>query len=742
MISIKQNSESQPCGPREASAIIFSAVATVMAFIYWLCRAGLRDNSPWIFIHILPLSYFVFLLPSFIKNIRLCLKNKRNDSYFDSHSFLVILSLTLVVVAGLIAPYLPFKIELLFTIAGISLFVWYGIQSLSYLRFWSFLLVMVALLVFSLVLANAAWTGCYENPLFLELLSTGYVQRDTLFHSAVVSMIKTYGIPSTGLNGIPYLPYHFGSHWIFAQISKLTAVNPVQFYQVGYPLIFVPLFFHSLFLFVIDLKESYGEHVERWNLLTNYGFWVVFLVIIIGFIPTSVVEHVHIKNMVTSESYCLSLTLSFLTGAVLLKTADSHLFRSVGSFWIFWVLMTGLVLAITLTKISTGFLFASVLGYLFVRYGLYRSPKCLIGFVLASFVFLAEFVLIVPGPFYWIRGFLPREDPVQQTIVIIAAPLFYNIILSIIYALYRIWEIQTSKACQSINQSRFKYVDLEIIFLLLVASICALMAMHLSNGIHSYFADIQKWFTFILFLSILTRLWNNIKHFRWRFVPTLAVICFSLCVSTIVLKNMYYDARNFFGRLAYYHYRIINGSQGPKVFYRDFEELKEILQTSSLHNKIEWITEKYIYLRNQTQKVVDENERYALLQRLQLVGQMALSEKKGAVLYIPRLLNSYWNMIDCGAIPFVAPALSGLSLIQGLPESKCRQETYGYRTYNQRDFQTLSGVLLPGDIIKSALAKGFQRVLLYKSDGSLEEIQTNAMANQEGVTRENSHHRR
>lgn len=57
--------------------------------------------------------------------------------------------------------------------------------------------------------------------------------QDTLFHAAITTMLKTYNVSSTGLNGLEPIDYHILVHRITAAVSILTK-NPVW---VSFPLV-------------------------------------------------------------------------------------------------------------------------------------------------------------------------------------------------------------------------------------------------------------------------------------------------------------------------------------------------------------------------------------------------------------------------------------------------------------------------------------------------------------------------
>lgn len=112
-------------------------------------------------------------------------------------------------------------------------------------------LLLAALLVTALMYMRLFWVGTnafyFENQL-LTILKHGNFCQDTAFNSAIAEMIKNYGVPSTGLNGTPYLHYHWGGNALLAGISKILNLPTV----VAYPYFitfFAALMIGSLLLF-------------------------------------------------------------------------------------------------------------------------------------------------------------------------------------------------------------------------------------------------------------------------------------------------------------------------------------------------------------------------------------------------------------------------------------------------------------------------------------------------------------
>lgn len=81
----------------------------------------------------------------------------------------------------------------------------------------------------------------YSDFRVMDKLPYGDVHQDTLFHASVASMIKTYGMPSTGLNGLVPLHYHVLSNRIVAGLSELSGIGVLEVYGATPTVVFAPL---------------------------------------------------------------------------------------------------------------------------------------------------------------------------------------------------------------------------------------------------------------------------------------------------------------------------------------------------------------------------------------------------------------------------------------------------------------------------------------------------------------------
>ena len=140
---------------------------------------------------------------------------------------------------------------------------------------------------------------------------------------------------STGLDGLPFAPYHFGSHWLFAGISNLLHVRVIDFYNRGYAVVFVPFGVFSLATLAtrpLDAaavrprkRLAFGRragtrtrradcHIDQPLRPIGPLFWFVMSAGYIGFLPyaAGVMPASGWNVNIVSESYGLAVAVSLL----------------------------------------------------------------------------------------------------------------------------------------------------------------------------------------------------------------------------------------------------------------------------------------------------------------------------------------------------------------------------------------------------------------------------------------------
>src|SRR3989304_2691138 len=323
--------------------LISLLISSTFVCIFFISRIRLENKNTPLTFKVLIISYFIILFPIFLSGVLSFFQKKNIADFIKYEPFFSLAGLSLVIIFSLVSPFI--NLIILIVVLSFIYLLYFLIVFIRNKFFVSKDFFIIAIVIFlSLFILFTLWSSkfllYYFSPIFYEKLFTGKVFIDPVFNGAVANMIKNYGIPSTGLNGTIYLPYHYLSHWIFAQFSKLLDVNVLQFYEIGYPVIFLSLFFKFFFLGI-----------------KNAGYKVKNFIII-------------------SESYNLSITLSLLTFLMIAffrdKNSNGKIFLySKSAFFI--ILLPLLIFLIGLSKSSTLVIFVAVLFYLFIRYACYKK---------------------------------------------------------------------------------------------------------------------------------------------------------------------------------------------------------------------------------------------------------------------------------------------------------------------------------------------------------------------------------
>jgi hypothetical protein len=343
-----------------------------------LLRAGFSDRYVSEILHLVGLSLLVLNLPK-------ALKEKFEKVGIISEGLISIA----IILAFAILAILPGSklLSLGLSISGYALFLFRSLSQIKPVNFSSvFFIILYSFL--SLWIVSAIWGGYHLRPTFIESLVVSkpyffdqeFYNADTLYNLSIAHMIKNYGEASTGLDGIPSIYYHYGSHWIMAQLSKFTGIHLVHMYSFGYPLIFIPLFFHVFLQFVFRVQE--------WLFKKTDGGLLFLLLLMCLFI--GVPNHLYSGGLLgisglVNDSFVISLIILFAFLHTGLLFWQSH----TKNVWLFTVLTFLFVAAAGIVKISTGFVLTGLLSYLFLRFGLYRQLKywiCLL-VVLGGFLF-------------------------------------------------------------------------------------------------------------------------------------------------------------------------------------------------------------------------------------------------------------------------------------------------------------------------------------------------------------------
>jgi len=618
-----------------------------------------------------------------------------SNTWLTSDAALSLLGLIILITAGNVFSFYVLHVFYLISFSLFAYVFYSWFQGVNYKHSYIFIGISV---LFSIWVASFIWQYhvrsplLFENLIFSENISTYQVFKDTFFHSSIVNMIELYGIPSTGLDDVPFLPYHAGSHWIFFNIIILLDVSSVTFYNIAFPIIFIPFMFSSLLLLVISLKKWKIKNLSNWTLRSDFKFWLILFIANIGFIyyPFAHNKMVLYWNLhLTGESYSLSLTFSFLLLGMLLSfIIHQHNVLTKKIDIVFVLLILPIMISIIgYTKLTTVFLILAILFYLFIRLRLYRITLYNLSFIIISgigivFVIFSLFIVnratgfeaqsvSIFHPFHFLRTWI---KPSLWLFFI-----FFCCFWSISFITMRLWY---EKSINNVSQLKYLFVnkqliDVEIVILLCVVGLLPGILFHMppfnqptSATSNVYFYDFQNWIALSFLLASIGK-FSNLLNKKVQVILLIPVIFGGY----FFVSNYIYHVNNLYS--------------------------KELHLSKLIKNNPN-------YLSTPEGKI---------LQLLHKVGRdMLLSETKKTLVFIPQSNTVFWQtkLLDgCDAIPFLVPAITGMAMLDGLPPTYCKPpKGYGYDSYENFGVRTKPQTNTKNKALCSkALDKGFSQIL-------------------------------
>ncbi len=632
-------------------------MAMILTTCYIVIRLGVADLDIWSPFKALAAAGFLIFFPKILARV-----GGFNDFAI---SFWTLIGF---VILGLAAPQSESLSRLIvFSFAAITCYEIRNALKMapSDFRKISRILVYGALFVpFVLALANFIWAQGFLSPLFLEKVKLGalnegarYANPDTLFHTSIMQMIKNYSIPSTGLDGTPLIQYHIGFHFIMTAFGRLLNTRPIVFYQSGFPIIFSSFFLKT----ILDVSLSFIRYFNKTTIFSFVG--ALAIIVLIDIFPNFFSSLFYLTDIFTGENFTLALTLLFL----FLGFAATTIGEKKDVHWNSLITALLMVGATAVTKISVGFICISSLMYLLFRFGYLKLWKwrtfalCVgsLGLVIA-FVFSPRF-----NSNYALFALHRCVGAPKSTVG------FYitHFIAIYIYAAFRLrhyWPGNFKQAWIDIKGKQF--IDLEVVGASLVFSLLPVEIVD-TQANWSFFTEVPTWVT-LPFLIALSSSW--IDDFREN-IWTRGILC--LCFLSITYSGFLF-------------------------FKSTLMDRNHIIETRShsLPN-----------MRLPNTRLVDK--------LLALDENIPIEIKRITLLYIPKTNRSFWDALPlCGGffwpptVQFLGPALSGLAMIDGLPENICTPYHYGFSSY-----KTNTGwgrkEAADSELCQRAKALGFKNVL-------------------------------
>ena len=247
-----------------------------------------------------------------------------------------------------------------------------------------------------------------------------------------------------------------------------------------------------------------------------------------------------------------------------------------------------------------------------------------------------------------------------------------------------------------------------------LAGVAPGLVLHIDGGSAFYFSDVQRWLSVGLLIAgagSLVRLrlrnerveipasrsFSGLRTSRVAF--TLAAIPFAL---TILLNATYWPVRMV--RANVETRRAIYGESAAGI-PGGMRSLPQLVDARILESGL---------LRSRNHRVVEE---------LRRLGTLPAAEKRRTALFIPQSERRYWDLLArpgaCTFAGHVAPALTGLVMIDGMPSVGCPlSQYYGIAHFRRRIRPQESGDMTAGALCRRAGATGIDRVLMVTFDAS------------------------
>ncbi len=635
----------------EALNTIWISGSGLSLFISYVFRLGSEQYVLW---HDYFGAFFLvavlMLLPAFAKQHFF-----KEESWFTSVYFILGILILLFTLTGLLAGYLnlTFISKTLIWLLGILLLVWHIFRSKekpSVILFFSGLALFGFLTL--MIYSTREFT-----PLFLESIISGLAHRDFLYHSSLSEIFAQTGVLSTGLHGTPFINYHWGSHVMISGLKGLIGTKAITFYGVFYSAVMIPLFMKTLFG-VID------KALKARNLESHFNPLVIFTILFIFF-------SVNLLSITIISS--VSSVVSFIFLFILIICISDYSISSNAREIPFYLMCLLLILIISVSKISTGFLTTIGVAYLLFRYS-NKLNKYL--WIFGGGVFLAAIMYLFVAPLERLpveeevqKSFLQYLDAFYSSLLIVWSGRygFISNLFVLILVLAFILRTESIKRFRDfVNLYKLKkYVDFEIIVIITFFGILASFFVQYTSDVR-YIMMAQMCLALIYLIIFFSLSIENFKSSnRVLTVFLLFLILVSMVSRPEILGNSYHYNQAIRAQMS--------DLEGDQMIVK--EMIDDLWQKGTL----------------------DSGDRVAI--------------------YIPKTEDWYYQSQTLRAMSstFIVPAVSGIPMISGIPDFiiESERQTYGFAYYNKFDNLPLHSV---EQAIFYASSKGFSKLVKYKKN--------------------------
>ena len=701
---------------RATVAVFGTIMATVIAGLYYVGRTGF-DNPARPIVETLGLSLFITVVPFVAWWFSPRAHYDEPQPWWRSQTFFTLVALAVSAIAGMAVPAVGINAiwvlaTLGFSAAIVAFVIWIKRGHLG-----TNLLFVIGAGVFAVWACGVAWSTRYKNPVFWETLEyRADVHHDPLYYVSMANNMRAYGVPSTGIDGVPYTPYHYGSAWLNSQWAYLTGTDVLAFYSLGPSVIAIPLFLCAILLLAVEAKKSWAHAnpgMER-PLRTDYAAWLIFLAATVGIIPSSGLDAMGIWNRhaLISESYVIGLPVFLLVMCTALvywrRKKSSH---RIGDLVFLLAFAPAMLVVAGFLKVSTMLLLIAA-GLAVVLLGRMLRDRI--------YALSAVLCLIASGITYKLvsvaaqnKGIVPFEFMRFEVNsawwpYFILVHLFWSWVY--IYLRLREEDVHTVRDVrEAALQGRI--TDVVAVAVVAIAGWAAGEVIDIHGGSAVYFSDVQRW----LALSLLTA-----SSWRWLARRRQSVDFYRRVYIGLGGLRISHVFLGLIG-LAIGITMILNIVRAPATALRANIDLRRALYAEAG-------VAGPVGIRSLTNPAtlasgLRRSPNYALISTLRALDATPQALKQRTAVFIPQSYTLFWRIWTeperCSFVPFIVPATSGMALIDGMPPADCNlTNQYGMTKYKRRTSPQLPADTLPVPLCAKAKAKGFSRIIVIEGPDS------------------------
>lgn len=714
LVEHQPRAENSEASDRGTVTIFALVVSCVIAVLYYAGRIGFV-NSVKPLVATLGLSLFVTVAPYIGWRLLRRGHYHEADNWWRSHPALTLWAFALTALVGLLTQATEVNPGVVLEIVGyasaaatlISVFR-HGNRRANAL----FILFSAA---FAVWVSGVAWSTRYKSPVFWETLEyRANVHHDPLYNASIATHMPTYGIPSTGLDGLPYIPYHYGSGWVIAMWAKLVGMDVLSMYTLGPSLIAIPLFFAAVLLLAVEAKRRSSANDPRRGrpLNSDYAAWAFFVAATVGVIPTSGMDAMGIWNLhaMISESYVVGLPVFLLVLCVTIAYWRRKRSSSGVADIVFLLGFVPVMLVVTgFLKVSLMLLLlASGIGVVLLA-RLLRDRWVVLSAVVGVGVSALTYKLVSVSaqnqglvPFSYMRFYVNAS----WWPYFILAHLFW----SWVYIYLRLREERLTTIGElRVAASEGRITDVVVVAIIMLAGWLPGELIEIHGGSAVYFSDVQRWVALALLMAAASR-WlgarrsepspvvNSSLSHRIRLSHALIALLAVPLALTVILNALRAPTTALRANIALRRALYAQAGIESRVGVRSLADSRVLA------------------------KGLSQSPDYTLIAALRQLDSTQVSLKRRSLLFIPQSYDRFWKLWlepeRCSFVPLIATATSGFALLDGMPPVDCQlTDQYGMTHYRRRMLPQTPAETTPTVLCEKARKKGFSRVVVLDGGG-------------------------